>query len=166
MFLNWEMLATCIKCLALQKHFKKISTGLKLKCSLHEANLSEQFCIIFVMLLKFSFASFLKMICCITLHKCKDGRPLPTRDRRALQQFEERLRGLRRRGRRLEYVERSYWSRFCGAMRPLKVKTLSYFMLQRHSMNSSVPLKLIIWNAVVQIIFLIDLITPGPLMSQ
>ncbi|XP_077163705.1 lysosomal cobalamin transport escort protein LMBD1 [Paroedura picta] len=61
--------------------------------------------------------------------KCKDGRPLPTRDRRALQQLEEKLRGLRRRGRRLEYIERSCWMKFCGAMRPLKIVWGIFFIL-------------------------------------
>lgn len=41
-----------------------------------------------------------------------------------LQQLEDKLRSLRKRGRRLEYVEKSCWTKFCGAMRPLKVKTL------------------------------------------
>ncbi|KAJ6665857.1 hypothetical protein lerEdw1_001329 [Lerista edwardsae] len=61
--------------------------------------------------------------------KCKDGRPLPTRDRRMLQQLEERLRALRRRGRRLEYIEKSCWSKFCGAMRPLKIVWGVFFIL-------------------------------------
>lgn len=41
-----------------------------------------------------------------------------------LQQFEDKLRSLRKRGRRLEYIEKSCWTKFCGAMRPLKVNTL------------------------------------------
>ncbi|XP_034965576.1 lysosomal cobalamin transport escort protein LMBD1 [Zootoca vivipara] len=61
--------------------------------------------------------------------KCKDGRPLPTRDRRTLQQLEDKLRGLRRRGRRLEYIEKSCWTRFCGAMRPLKIVWGIFFIL-------------------------------------
>ncbi|XP_053142709.1 lysosomal cobalamin transport escort protein LMBD1 isoform X1 [Hemicordylus capensis] len=61
--------------------------------------------------------------------KCKDGRPLSSRDRRALQQLEERLRALRRRGRRLEYIEKSCWSRFCGAIRPLKIVWGVFFIL-------------------------------------
>ena len=51
----------------------------------------------------------------------KDGRPLPARDRRALKQFEERLRTLRKRERHLEFIENSWWTKFCGALRPLKV---------------------------------------------
>ncbi|KAF4025025.1 hypothetical protein G4228_017036 [Cervus hanglu yarkandensis] len=53
--------------------------------------------------------------------KSKDGRPLPARDRRALKQFEERLRTLRKRGRHLEFIENSWWTKFCGALRPLKI---------------------------------------------
>ncbi|XP_043366370.1 lysosomal cobalamin transport escort protein LMBD1 isoform X1 [Dermochelys coriacea] len=61
--------------------------------------------------------------------KCKDGRPLPTRDRRNLQQLEERLRTLRRRERHLEFIEKSCWTKFCGAMRPLKVIWGVFFIL-------------------------------------
>uniref|UniRef100_A0A8D2LZV1 Lysosomal cobalamin transport escort protein LMBD1 n=1 Tax=Varanus komodoensis TaxID=61221 RepID=A0A8D2LZV1_VARKO len=53
--------------------------------------------------------------------KCKDGRPLPTRDSRALHQLEDKLRTLQRRGRRLEYIEKSCWTKFCGVMKPLKI---------------------------------------------
>uniref|UniRef100_A0A8C5WT82 Lysosomal cobalamin transport escort protein LMBD1 n=1 Tax=Laticauda laticaudata TaxID=8630 RepID=A0A8C5WT82_LATLA len=56
--------------------------------------------------------------------KCRDGRPLPLRDRQMLQQLEDKLRSLHKRERRLEYIEKSFWTKFCGAMRPLKVKTL------------------------------------------
>ncbi|XP_042310885.1 lysosomal cobalamin transport escort protein LMBD1 isoform X1 [Sceloporus undulatus] len=61
--------------------------------------------------------------------KCKDGRPLPIRDRRTLQQLEDKLRTLRRRGRRLEYVEKSCWTKFCGAMRPIKIAWGVFFIL-------------------------------------
>ncbi|XP_053878339.1 lysosomal cobalamin transport escort protein LMBD1 isoform X1 [Malaclemys terrapin pileata] len=61
--------------------------------------------------------------------KCKDGRPLPTRDRRNLQQLEERLRLLRRRERHLEFIEKSCWTKFCGAMRPLKIIWGVFFIL-------------------------------------
>ncbi|KAJ7341545.1 hypothetical protein JRQ81_005774 [Phrynocephalus forsythii] len=61
--------------------------------------------------------------------KCKDGRPLPSRDRRTLQQLEDKLRTLRRRGRHLEYIEKSCWTRFCGAMRPLKIVWGVFFIL-------------------------------------
>lgn len=53
--------------------------------------------------------------------KSKDGRPLPARDRRALKQCEERLRTLRKRERHLEFIENSWWTKFCGALRPLKI---------------------------------------------
>ncbi|XP_034622120.1 probable lysosomal cobalamin transporter isoform X2 [Trachemys scripta elegans] len=61
--------------------------------------------------------------------KCKDGRPLPTRDRRNLHQLEERLRLLRRRERHLEFIEKSCWTKFCGAMRPLKIIWGVFFIL-------------------------------------
>uniref|UniRef100_A0A8D0HIS7 Lysosomal cobalamin transport escort protein LMBD1 n=1 Tax=Sphenodon punctatus TaxID=8508 RepID=A0A8D0HIS7_SPHPU len=61
--------------------------------------------------------------------KCIDGRPLSTRDRRALQQLEERLRTLRRRDRHLEFVEKSCWMKFCGAMRPIKIIWGAFFIL-------------------------------------
>lgn len=61
--------------------------------------------------------------------KCKDGRPLPSRDRRMLQQLEDKLRTLRRRGRRLEHIEKSCWTRFCGALRPLKIVWGVFFIL-------------------------------------
>ncbi|KAH0505755.1 putative lysosomal cobalamin transporter [Microtus ochrogaster] len=53
--------------------------------------------------------------------KSKDGRPLPARDRRTLKQCEERLRTLRKRDRHLEFIENSWWTKFCGALRPLKL---------------------------------------------
>ncbi|NXS62633.1 LMBD1 protein, partial [Brachypteracias leptosomus] len=53
--------------------------------------------------------------------KCRDGRPLSSRDRRTVQQLEERLRTLRRRERHLESIEKSWWTKFCEAIRPLKV---------------------------------------------
>ncbi|XP_074847191.1 lysosomal cobalamin transport escort protein LMBD1 isoform X3 [Carettochelys insculpta] len=61
--------------------------------------------------------------------KCKDGRPLSTRHRRTLQQLEERLRTLRRRERHLELIEKSWWTKFCGAMRPLKIIWGVFFIL-------------------------------------
>ncbi|XP_050806749.1 lysosomal cobalamin transport escort protein LMBD1 isoform X4 [Gopherus flavomarginatus] len=61
--------------------------------------------------------------------QCKDGRPLPTRDRRTLQQLEERLRILRRRERHLEFIEKSCWTKFRGAMRPLQIIWGVFFIL-------------------------------------
>ncbi|XP_075454198.1 lysosomal cobalamin transport escort protein LMBD1 [Ascaphus truei] len=53
--------------------------------------------------------------------KCKDGRPLPSKDRQTLYKLEEKLRTLRRKERHLEYYEKSCWTKLCSAMRPLKV---------------------------------------------
>ncbi|XP_067150229.1 lysosomal cobalamin transport escort protein LMBD1 isoform X4 [Apteryx mantelli] len=61
--------------------------------------------------------------------KCRDGRPLSSRDRRAVQQLEERLRTLRRRDRHLEFIEKSWWAKFCEALRPLKVFPLDYILI-------------------------------------
>ncbi|XP_027784136.2 lysosomal cobalamin transport escort protein LMBD1 [Marmota flaviventris] len=61
--------------------------------------------------------------------KSKDGRPLPARDKRALKQFEERLRTLRKRERHLEFIENSWWTKFCGALRPLKIMWGIFFIL-------------------------------------
>uniref|UniRef100_A0A8C3LQR8 Lysosomal cobalamin transport escort protein LMBD1 n=1 Tax=Chrysolophus pictus TaxID=9089 RepID=A0A8C3LQR8_CHRPC len=63
--------------------------------------------------------------------KCRDGRPLSSRDRRAVQQLEERLRTLRRRERHLETIEKSWWLKFCEAIRPLKVKSCYTFFCVR-----------------------------------
>ncbi|EAW48831.1 LMBR1 domain containing 1, isoform CRA_a [Homo sapiens] len=61
--------------------------------------------------------------------KSKDGRPLPARDKRALKQFEERLRTLKKRERHLEFIENSWWTKFCGALRPLKIVWGIFFIL-------------------------------------
>ncbi|KAF6114416.1 LMBR1 domain containing 1 [Phyllostomus discolor] len=61
--------------------------------------------------------------------KSKDGRPLPARDKRTLRQLEERLRTLRKRGRHLEFIENSWWTKFCGALRPLKIIWGIFFIL-------------------------------------
>uniref|UniRef100_A0A2K6E6L4 Lysosomal cobalamin transport escort protein LMBD1 n=1 Tax=Macaca nemestrina TaxID=9545 RepID=A0A2K6E6L4_MACNE len=61
--------------------------------------------------------------------KSKDGRPLPARDKRALKQFEERLRTLKKRERHLEFIENSWWTKFCGALRPLKIIWGIFFIL-------------------------------------
>lgn len=60
-------------------------------------------------------------------NQCRDGRPLSSRDRRALQQLEGRLRTLRRRKRHLESIEKSWWTKFCEAIRPLKVELFLSF---------------------------------------
>uniref|UniRef100_H3A135 Lysosomal cobalamin transport escort protein LMBD1 n=1 Tax=Latimeria chalumnae TaxID=7897 RepID=H3A135_LATCH len=61
--------------------------------------------------------------------KCRDGRPLSSRDRNDLQKLEERLRTLRRRKRHLETAEKSYWSKLCCALRPLKIVFGIFFTL-------------------------------------
>uniref|UniRef100_A0A8V0XCR5 Lysosomal cobalamin transport escort protein LMBD1 n=1 Tax=Gallus gallus TaxID=9031 RepID=A0A8V0XCR5_CHICK len=61
--------------------------------------------------------------------KCRDGRPLSSRDRRAVQQLEERLRTLRRRERHLETIEKSWWLKFCEAIRPLKIVWGVFFII-------------------------------------
>ncbi|NWU78860.1 LMBD1 protein, partial [Onychorhynchus coronatus] len=61
--------------------------------------------------------------------KCRDGRPLSSRDRRTLKQLEERLRTLRRRERHLESIEKSWWTKFCEAIRPLKIVWGVFFII-------------------------------------
>ncbi|NXW76777.1 LMBD1 protein, partial [Hirundo rustica] len=61
--------------------------------------------------------------------KCRDGRPLSSRDRRTLQQLEDRLRTLRRRERHLESIEKSWWTKFCEAIRPLKIVWGVFFII-------------------------------------
>ncbi|NXU16774.1 LMBD1 protein, partial [Pardalotus punctatus] len=61
--------------------------------------------------------------------KCRDGRPLSSRDRQTLQQLEERLRTLRRRERHLESIEKSWWIKFCEAIRPLKIVWGVFFII-------------------------------------
>lgn len=53
--------------------------------------------------------------------KCKDGRPLSSRDRQNLQELEGKLQVLQRRGRHLEIAERNCCTRVGSALRPLKV---------------------------------------------
>ncbi|NXC95330.1 LMBD1 protein, partial [Certhia familiaris] len=61
--------------------------------------------------------------------KCRDGRPLSSRDRRTLQHLEERLRTLRRRERHLESIEKSWWTKACEAIRPLKIVWGVFFII-------------------------------------
>uniref|UniRef100_A0A803W4K4 Lysosomal cobalamin transport escort protein LMBD1 n=1 Tax=Ficedula albicollis TaxID=59894 RepID=A0A803W4K4_FICAL len=61
--------------------------------------------------------------------KCGDGRPLSSRDRRTLHQLEERLRTLRRRERHLESIEKSWWTKACEAIRPLKIVWGVFFII-------------------------------------
>ncbi|MED6271444.1 putative lysosomal cobalamin transporter [Characodon lateralis] len=53
--------------------------------------------------------------------KCKDGRPLSSKDRRNLQELEGKLQVLRRRGRHLDIAERNCCSKVGIALRPVKV---------------------------------------------
>ncbi|NWX46998.1 LMBD1 protein, partial [Steatornis caripensis] len=53
--------------------------------------------------------------------KCREGQPLSLRDRRTVHYLEERLWTLRRRERRLQCIEKSWWTKFSDAMRPIKV---------------------------------------------
>ncbi|NWW89042.1 LMBD1 protein, partial [Rhynochetos jubatus] len=61
--------------------------------------------------------------------KCRDGRPLSSRDRRTVRQLEDRLRTLRRRERHLESIEKSCWTKFCEAIRPLKIVWGVFFII-------------------------------------
>ncbi|XP_031730394.1 lysosomal cobalamin transport escort protein LMBD1 [Anarrhichthys ocellatus] len=53
--------------------------------------------------------------------KCKDGRPLSSRDRNNLQELEGKLQVLQRRGRHLEVAERNCCTKVGSALRPFKV---------------------------------------------
>uniref|UniRef100_A0A8C6KQC5 Lysosomal cobalamin transport escort protein LMBD1 n=1 Tax=Nothobranchius furzeri TaxID=105023 RepID=A0A8C6KQC5_NOTFU len=53
--------------------------------------------------------------------KCKDGRPLSSKDRRNLEELENKLQLLRRRGRHLDIAERNCCTKLGTALRPLKI---------------------------------------------
>ncbi|CAH2248827.1 probable lysosomal cobalamin transporter [Pelobates cultripes] len=53
--------------------------------------------------------------------KCKDGRPLSSKDRQTLYRLEENLKTLRRRIRHLDNHEHSCWTKCCTVMRPVKI---------------------------------------------
>uniref|UniRef100_A0A8C5H782 Lysosomal cobalamin transport escort protein LMBD1 n=1 Tax=Gouania willdenowi TaxID=441366 RepID=A0A8C5H782_GOUWI len=61
--------------------------------------------------------------------KCKDGRPLSSRDRNNLQELEGRLQVLQRRGRHLEIAERNCCTKVGRALRPLKIILGVFFIL-------------------------------------
>ncbi|KAM9803904.1 lysosomal cobalamin transport escort protein LMBD1 [Neosynchiropus ocellatus] len=61
--------------------------------------------------------------------KCKDGRPLSSRDRNNLQELEGKLQVLKRRGRHLEIAERNCCSKFGRALRPFKIVLGVFFIL-------------------------------------
>uniref|UniRef100_A0A667YU81 Lysosomal cobalamin transport escort protein LMBD1 n=1 Tax=Myripristis murdjan TaxID=586833 RepID=A0A667YU81_9TELE len=60
--------------------------------------------------------------------KCKDGRPLSSRDRHNLQELEGKLQVLRRRGRHLEIAERNCCTKVGSALRPFKVSLEAVFV--------------------------------------
>ncbi|KAG7230160.1 hypothetical protein INR49_009880 [Caranx melampygus] len=61
--------------------------------------------------------------------KCKDGRPLSSRDRQNLQELEGKLQVLRRRGRHLEIAERNCCTKVGSALRPFKIILGIFFIL-------------------------------------
>ncbi|CAL9688003.1 unnamed protein product [Knipowitschia caucasica] len=61
--------------------------------------------------------------------KCKDGRPLSSRDRRSLHELEGKLQVLRRRNRHLEIAERNCCSKVGSALRPFKIVLGIFFIL-------------------------------------
>uniref|UniRef100_A0A672IIK2 Lysosomal cobalamin transport escort protein LMBD1 n=1 Tax=Salarias fasciatus TaxID=181472 RepID=A0A672IIK2_SALFA len=61
--------------------------------------------------------------------KCKDGRPLSSRDRHNLQELEGKLQVLRRRGRHLEIAERHCCTKVGSALRPFKIVLGIFFIL-------------------------------------
>uniref|UniRef100_A0A8C5WC91 Lysosomal cobalamin transport escort protein LMBD1 n=1 Tax=Leptobrachium leishanense TaxID=445787 RepID=A0A8C5WC91_9ANUR len=61
--------------------------------------------------------------------KCKDGRPLSSKDRQTLYKLEEKLRTLRRRSSRLDNLEQSCWTKCSMALRPLKIIWGIFFIL-------------------------------------
>ncbi|XP_054654014.1 lysosomal cobalamin transport escort protein LMBD1 [Dunckerocampus dactyliophorus] len=61
--------------------------------------------------------------------KCKDGRPLSSRDRNNLQELEGKLQVLRRRGRHLEIAERNCCNKVASALRPFKIILGIFFIL-------------------------------------
>ncbi|CAL8257485.1 unnamed protein product [Lota lota] len=61
--------------------------------------------------------------------KCKDGRPLSSRDRRSLQTLEGKLQVLQRRGRHLEIAERNCCTKVGSALRPFKILLGIFFII-------------------------------------
>ncbi|XP_067465992.1 lysosomal cobalamin transport escort protein LMBD1 [Thunnus thynnus] len=61
--------------------------------------------------------------------KCKDGRPLSSRDRHNLQELEGKLQVLQRRGRHLEIAERNCCTKVGSALRPFKMLLGIFFIL-------------------------------------
>uniref|UniRef100_A0A671KRJ2 Lysosomal cobalamin transport escort protein LMBD1 n=1 Tax=Sinocyclocheilus anshuiensis TaxID=1608454 RepID=A0A671KRJ2_9TELE len=61
--------------------------------------------------------------------KCADGRPLSMRDRRNLQDLEDKFQVLRRQGRHLEIAERNCCNKVGSALRPMKILLGVFFIL-------------------------------------
>ncbi|KAK7902154.1 hypothetical protein WMY93_018923 [Mugilogobius chulae] len=61
--------------------------------------------------------------------KCKDGRPLSSRDRRSLHELEGKLQVLRRRSRHLEIAESNCCTKVGSALRPFKIVLGIFFIL-------------------------------------
>ncbi|XP_076021397.1 lysosomal cobalamin transport escort protein LMBD1 [Genypterus blacodes] len=61
--------------------------------------------------------------------KCKDGRPLSSRDRRSLHELEGKLQVLKRKSTHLEIVERNCCSKMGCALRPVKILLGIFFIL-------------------------------------
>ncbi|KAI3363123.1 hypothetical protein L3Q82_011772 [Scortum barcoo] len=61
--------------------------------------------------------------------KCRDGRPLSSRDRHNLQELEGKLQVLKRRGRHLEIAERNCCTKVGSALRPFKILLGIFFIL-------------------------------------
>ncbi|XP_069829583.1 lysosomal cobalamin transport escort protein LMBD1 isoform X2 [Dendropsophus ebraccatus] len=53
--------------------------------------------------------------------KCRDGRPLSSKDRKNLYKLQEKLRTLQRKERHLESHEKRVWIKCCSIMRPFKI---------------------------------------------
>ncbi|KAM9560041.1 lysosomal cobalamin transport escort protein LMBD1 isoform 3-T3 [Salvelinus alpinus] len=80
--------------------------------------------------LSFSISSLtlIGMLAVIT-YTCEDGRPLSSRDRCNLQEFEDKLQVLQRRGRHLEIAESHCCTKVGSALRPLKILLGIFFIL-------------------------------------
>ncbi|XP_072293044.1 lysosomal cobalamin transport escort protein LMBD1 [Eucyclogobius newberryi] len=61
--------------------------------------------------------------------KCKDGRPLSSRDRQSLHELEGKLQVLRRRSRHLEIAEKNCCTKVGSALRPFKIVLGIFFIL-------------------------------------
>lgn len=61
--------------------------------------------------------------------KCKDGRPLSSRDRRSLHELEGKLQVLQRRSRHLDIAERNCCTKVGSALRPFKILLGIFFIL-------------------------------------